>query len=192
MNIYIYEIESKKGYYKLGQTHRNVEDRIREQVGHLPIKYSILFKERIDGVTDYDIMAELKSHGITSDYRNEWYTCKLETILKAIETCKSRVNKNSMETSSPIIEILLALYYTEVSLSKNKFLFSIISSPFNFLKELKRTKGRYISIEREVALVQKDFLNNLFNCFMRRKTNLLALLFISFLIFTCIITLLLC
>ena len=64
MNIYIYQLEDRPDLYKIGQTHRDVDERIAEQVGHLPIKYKILFKERIDGVTDYDIMAELEKQGV--------------------------------------------------------------------------------------------------------------------------------
>ena len=185
MNIYIYQLEDRPDLYKIGQTHRDVDERIAEQVGHLPIKYKILFKERIDGVTDYDIMSELENQGVTSTFRNEWYNCPYETLIEAIETCKSKVSKSRVNKDKVkwYITALILLSRTKIILKPQYFAISILLIPVNLIKNYIEYKRTYINKDRELIKIKDELLNSIMILIKKKETNLIVALFLFTLIF---------
>ena len=185
MNIYIYQLEDRPDLYKIGQTHRDVDERIAEQVGHLPIKYKILFKEKIDGVTDYDIMAELEKQGVTSTFRNEWYNCSYETLIEAIETCKSKVSKSRVNKDKVewYVTALILLSRTKVILKPQYFAISVLLIPVNLLKNYIEYKRTYINKDRELIKIKDELLNSIMILIKKKEMNLIVTFFLSILIF---------
>lgn len=185
MNIYIYQLEDRPGLYKIGQTHRDVDERIAEQVGHLPIKYKILFKERIDGVTDYDIMAELEKQGVNSTFRNEWYNCSYDTLIEAIETCKSKVSKSRYNKDKVewYITVLILLSRTKVILKPQSFAISIILIPVNLLRNYIEYKKTYINKDKELTKIKDELLNSIMTLIEKKEMNLIVTFFVSIFIF---------
>ena len=190
MNIYIYELEDKKGLYKLGQTTRDVEERIKEQVGHLPIKYNILYKENIEGLTDHDILNYLKEKGIISSFRNEWFKCDYNELIEAIKVCKERVKSVS---KNRILGILISLFIPLVRVkinlrSKHQLFIKLLLSPYYYALEYKNfnkciNKHLLLKLKEEL---KEDFIGLL----NRRKTNILYLILtilILLLVIKCII-----
>ena len=177
MNIYIYQLEDRPDLYKIGQTHRDVDERIAEQVGHLPIKYKILFKERIDGVTDYDIMAELEKQGVTSTFRNEWYNCSYDTLLNAIEACKTKVSKSKVDKDKVewYITLLIILHRTKINLNPNLFLISILLIPFSIVKTYIEYKKVYINQQRELSKVKESLITFIPDIINKKEISLLVL-----------------
>lgn len=185
MNIYIYELENQKGLYKLGQTKRNVEERIREQVGHLPIKYNILFKENIEGITDYDILSYLKDKGIISSFRNEWFRCDYNVLIRAIEECKKKAKPYKKHyIRNFFIKLFLTLINIKINLrSKKDILLKSILFPFYYLKELFNLRNEIFN-QRLFKKIKKEMWEDFTGFFKRRKTNSFYLiLFLSLLIF---------
>jgi len=95
--IYAYELpkaQDREGLIKVGYTTRNVNDRIREQVGTAGIEYTILLEEsavRDDGSTfdDHEIHRYLRKQ----KYKNpdgEWFQCSIEDIQAAILAIRNR------------------------------------------------------------------------------------------------------
>lgn len=177
MNIYIYQLEDRPDLYKIGQTHRDIDERIAEQVGHLPIRYKILFKERIDGITDYDIMAELEKQGVTSTFRNEWYNCSYETLVEAIETCKAKVSKSKADKDKVewYISLLIILHRTKISLNPSLFLLSILLVPFNLIKTYIEYKKVYINKQRELSKIKESLFTFIPDIVNKREISLLVL-----------------
>lgn len=87
---YTLKTEEYEGLIKVGETNREVETRVREQVAdvRLPKKpYKILFREsamRPDGTTfsDHDLHRTLKGMGCAQVER-EWYQCSVEELKTA-------------------------------------------------------------------------------------------------------------
>ena len=176
MNIYIYQLEDRPDLYKIGQTHRDIDERIAEQVGHLPIKYTILYKEKIDGVTDYDIMAELESQGITSTFRNEWYNCSYDKIVEAIKICKKRVKpeKKAKESTNILLTLFIAFGTIYITLSKKEMLFSIALLPITYIKRVIYLRKIYYSPKDELFKIIKDIIKAPYTILNCTKISVLA------------------
>ena len=96
--IYAYELlddTTHTGYLKIGYTTRDVETRVKEQVGTVAVRYKIVLKEsavRQDGTTfkDKDIHAVLRRKGHIQFGNNEWFMCSLRDIKSAIIAVRDR------------------------------------------------------------------------------------------------------
>lgn len=94
--IYAYElmgVDSHKGRIKIGYTDRNVQQRIREQLGTAAIKYKIVFEEsamKCDGssFTDHDVHRILRRDGIANP-EGEWFVCTINQLRNAIHEIKT-------------------------------------------------------------------------------------------------------
>ena len=99
--IYAYEligVESHKGYIKIGETTRSVEERIKEQIHTAAVPYRVLgtwSALRDDGSVfrDYDVHAILRKMGCRQfnegEDRNEWYECSINNIQAAVLALQS-------------------------------------------------------------------------------------------------------
>jgi hypothetical protein len=94
--IYAYEfvdINSHKGLIKIGFTDRDVQTRVKEQVGTAKIKYKIVFEEsamKRDGssFTDHDVHRILRKSKFDNT-AGEWFKCTVNDLLKAIWEIKT-------------------------------------------------------------------------------------------------------
>ncbi len=94
--IYAYElvgVASHSGLLKIGYTDRDVQKRIKEQLGTAAIQYKIVFEEsamKKDGssFTDHDIHRHLRSQGFANP-EGEWFKCSLNDLRKAIWEIKT-------------------------------------------------------------------------------------------------------
>jgi hypothetical protein len=93
--IYAYEligVSTHKGLIKVGQTDRDAEVRIKEQVGTSLVQHKILLIEsriRNNGTcfTDGDVHKVLVRRGIEKE--QEWFKCSLEDVKSAIESVRT-------------------------------------------------------------------------------------------------------
>ena len=94
--IYAYElvnVATHKGLLKIGYTDRDVQKRIKEQLGTAAIQYKIVFEEsamKRDGssFTDHDIHRHLRKQGFANP-EGEWFKCNLKDLRKAIWEIKT-------------------------------------------------------------------------------------------------------
>ena len=104
---YTLKTEEYEGLIKVGETNREVETRVREQVAdvRLPKKpYKILFREsamRPDGTTfsDHDLHRTLKGMGCAQVER-EWYRCSVEELKAAYAAVFYRKQAEAGRTES--------------------------------------------------------------------------------------------
>ncbi|MBR2025339.1 MAG: DEAD/DEAH box helicase family protein [Clostridia bacterium] len=109
--IYAYKlvgVSSHEGYIKIGYTERDVDTRVKEQLGASHVPYQILYQESAmyqDGscFTDHDVHKILKKRGfhtlnIPND--NEWYNCTVNDVKNAIIQLKSGKNYEENRTES--------------------------------------------------------------------------------------------
>ncbi len=107
--IYVYRligVQSHKGYVKVGYTERNVETRIKEQIGASHVPYEILYTESAmteDGSVfmDHDVHAILERKGfrklnISGD--NEWYNCSVADVKVAMLELKTGIRTDTKRT----------------------------------------------------------------------------------------------
>lgn len=98
--VYAYRLEgvaSHEGYIKVGYTERDVETRVREQIGATHIAYKILYKEsamRPDGTcfTDHEVHTVLARRGfrrLSVGGSNEWYNCSVGDVRAAVRELKT-------------------------------------------------------------------------------------------------------
>ena len=98
--IYVYKlvgVASHEGYVKVGYTERDVETRVKEQIGASHVPYQILYQDSAmcpDGscFTDHDVHTILerkrfKKLNIAGD--NEWYNCTVHDVKVAIAELKT-------------------------------------------------------------------------------------------------------
>ncbi|MFN4146964.1 MAG: GIY-YIG nuclease family protein [Runella sp.] len=94
--IYAYElvgVATHAGLLKIGYTDRDVQTRIKEQLGTAAIPYKIVFEEsamRRDGssFTDHDIHRHLRRQGFANP-EGEWFRCTLNDLRRAIWEIKT-------------------------------------------------------------------------------------------------------
>ena len=94
--IYAYElvkVATHKGLLKIGYTDRDVQKRIKEQLGTAAIQYKIVFEEsamKRDGssFTDHEIHRHLRKQGFANP-EGEWFKCNLKDLRKAIWEIKT-------------------------------------------------------------------------------------------------------
>ena len=121
--IYVYRlpgVASHDGYIKIGQTSRDVNARIREQLHTSGVRYELLWQAsavryellwqasavRSDGTSfsDHDIHQQLKTRGFrqlrAGEDRNEWYKCKLEDVRAAYIAVRDRVDNLENRTQT--------------------------------------------------------------------------------------------
>ena len=109
--IYVYRltgVASHRGYVKVGYTERDVETRIREQIGASHVPYELLYTESAmteDGSVfmDHDVHAILERKGfkklnIPDD--NEWYNCSVGDVKAAVIELKTGVRTSSKRTQT--------------------------------------------------------------------------------------------
>ena len=107
--IYVYrltDVPSHNGYIKVGYTERDVETRIKEQIGASHVPYKLLYSESAmaeDGSVfmDHDVHAILKHKGfkklnIPGD--NEWYNCSVNDVKAAIIELKTGQRTDAKRT----------------------------------------------------------------------------------------------
>lgn len=109
--IYVYKlegVESHKGYIKIGYTERDVETRIKEQIGASHVPYKILYQEVAmcdDGscFMDHDVHNILERKGFSRldiEDDNEWYNCKVEDVKAAISEIKTGIRLDGERTQT--------------------------------------------------------------------------------------------
>jgi hypothetical protein len=94
--IYAYElvnVAKHNGLLKIGYTDRDVQKRIKEQLGTAAIPYNIVFEEsamKRDGstFTDHDIHRYMRMHGFDNP-EGEWFKCTVNDLRKAIWEIKT-------------------------------------------------------------------------------------------------------
>lgn len=94
--IYAYElvgVATHKGLLKIGYTDRNVQIRIKEQLGTAKIEYKIVFEEsamKRDGssFTDHNVHRQLVKNGYANT-DGEWFKCTLNNLRRAIWEIKT-------------------------------------------------------------------------------------------------------
>lgn len=94
--IYAYEllgVPTHDGLLKIGYTNRNVQIRIKEQLGTAAISYKIVFEEsamKKDGTsfTDHEVHHLLRQFSI-SNATGEWFKCTLDDLRRAILEIKT-------------------------------------------------------------------------------------------------------
>lgn len=109
--IYVYKligVNSHKGYVKVGYTERDVETRVKEQIGASHVPYQILYQDSAmcpDGscFTDHDVHTILerkkfKKLNIAGD--NEWYNCTVEDVKTAIAELKTGKRLDGARTAT--------------------------------------------------------------------------------------------
>lgn len=114
--IYAYTlpgVSSHQGYIKVGYTERDVETRIKEQIGATQLDYKVLLNNsamRADGscFTDHDVHRVLKRKGfkqlsIHGSTDNEWFNCTLKDIQSAVYAVKEGIeNEENRDWSFPM------------------------------------------------------------------------------------------
>lgn len=109
--IYAYRligVNSHKGYIKVGFTDRDVETRIKEQIGATHIPYELLYTESAmcpDGscFMDHDVHAILERKGFTKldiPDDNEWYNCSVGDVKAAILELKTGIHTDGKRTAT--------------------------------------------------------------------------------------------
>lgn len=109
--IYVYKlvgVDSHKGYMKVGYTERDVDTRIKEQIGASHVPYELLYQESAmceDGSVfmDHDVHTILERKGfrklnIPDD--NEWYNCSVGDVKAALIELKTGVSTSSKRTNT--------------------------------------------------------------------------------------------
>ncbi len=109
--IYVYKlvgVASHEGYVKVGYTERDVETRVKEQIGASHVPYQILFQDSAmcpDGscFTDHDVHAILerkkfKQLNVAGD--NEWYNCTVSDVKVAISELKTGKRLDGARTAT--------------------------------------------------------------------------------------------
>lgn len=109
--IYVYKltgVQSHKGFVKVGYTERDVDTRIKEQIGASHVPYELLYTESAmteDGSVfmDHDVHAILERKGfrklnIPDD--NEWYNCSVGDVKAAMIELKTGVRTDAKRTWS--------------------------------------------------------------------------------------------
>ena len=107
--IYVYKligVQSHAGYIKIGYTERDVETRIKEQIGASHVPYELLYTESAmaeDGSVfmDHDVHAILQRKGyrklnIPDD--NEWYNCSVGDVKAALIELKTGMRTDAKRT----------------------------------------------------------------------------------------------
>ncbi len=105
--IYVYRFpDVHKGYVKIGYTERDVQTRIKEQLGASHVPYELLYTESAmceDGSVfmDHDVHAILRRKGfkkldIPDD--NEWYNCSVGDVKSAIIELKTGIRTEASRT----------------------------------------------------------------------------------------------
>ena len=107
--IYVYKltgVQSHKGYIKIGYTERDVDTRIKEQIGASHVPYELLYTESAmteDGSVfmDHDVHAILERKGfrklnIPDD--NEWYNCSVGDVKAALIELKTGIRTDAKRT----------------------------------------------------------------------------------------------
>ena len=98
--IYVYKlvgVASHEGYVKVGYTERDVETRVKEQIGASHVPYQILYQDSAmcpDGscFTDHDVHAILERKRfkkLNTAGDNEWYNCTVHDVKVAIAELKT-------------------------------------------------------------------------------------------------------
>ncbi len=109
--IYVYKlvgVASHKGYIKIGYTERDVETRVKEQIGASHIPYEILYTESAmckDGSVflDHEVHAVLERKGFTKleiEGDNEWYNCTVNDVKSAIVELKEGIITDASRTAT--------------------------------------------------------------------------------------------
>lgn len=107
--IYVYRIPGiHEGYIKIGYTERDVNTRIKEQLGASRAPYELLYTEsamRSDGsvFTDHDVHAILRRKGFKNlDIAdgNEWYDCSVGDVKAAMIELKTGLRAESSRTQT--------------------------------------------------------------------------------------------
>lgn len=109
--VYVYEligVESHMGYIKVGYTERDVETRIKEQLGASHVPYRILYSEsamRSDGssFTDHEVHRILERkgfHKLDISENNEWYNCTVADVKAALIELKQGIVTDSSRTET--------------------------------------------------------------------------------------------
>ena len=109
--IYVYKlvgVASHEGYVKVGYTERDVETRVKEQIGASHVPYKILYQESAmcpDGscFLDHDVHAILerkkfKQLNVAGD--NEWYNCTVDDVKLAIAELKTGKRLDGARTAT--------------------------------------------------------------------------------------------
>ena len=109
--VYVYKlvgVKSHAGYVKVGYTERDVDTRIKEQIGASHVPYELLYTESAmaeDGSVfmDHDVHAILERKGfrklnIPDD--NEWYNCSVGDVKAAMIELKTGVRTDAKRTWS--------------------------------------------------------------------------------------------
>jgi len=107
--IYVYKltgVQSHNGYVKVGYTERDVDTRIKEQIGASHVPYELLYTESAmaeDGSVfmDHDVHAILERKGfrklnIPDD--NEWYNCSVGDVKAAMIELKTGIRTDAKRT----------------------------------------------------------------------------------------------
>ena len=109
--IYVYKlegVESHAGYIKVGYTERDVDTRIKEQIGASHVPYTILYQEsamKDDGTCfmDHDVHMILERKGfsrLSGTNDNEWYNCSVEDVKAAIREIKTGIRLEGERTQT--------------------------------------------------------------------------------------------
>ena len=107
--IYAYTINasSHEGLLKIGQTTRDVRQRVLEQVKTVAIDFNIEVDEpafRNDGtvITDHEVRSVLKKKGFENP-QLEWMRCTVPDVKRALTELRigKRLSKNRMESFPP-------------------------------------------------------------------------------------------
>lgn len=109
--IYVYKlegVESHKGYVKVGYTERDVDTRIKEQIGASHVPYTVLYQESAmcaDGscFMDHDVHSILNRKGfkkLNLENDNEWYNCSVEDVKVALREIKTGVRLEGERTQT--------------------------------------------------------------------------------------------
>ena len=107
--IYVYKligVASHEGYVKVGYTERDVETRVREQLGASHVPYKILLQESAmcpDGscFMDHDVHSILERKGfkkLNTVGDNEWYNCSVNDVKVAINELKTGIRLDGERT----------------------------------------------------------------------------------------------
>ena len=109
--IYVYKligVDSHKEYIKIGYTDRDVETRVKEQIGASHVPYEILYQESAmckDGSVfmDHDVHAILERkgfHKLNIPDDNEWYNCSVGDVKAAILELKTGIRTEATRTQT--------------------------------------------------------------------------------------------
>ena len=101
MYIYAYSMPQYKGLLKIGETMREPEERIKEQLSILPKFnkepiYKIELIEEIKGIRDKQVHKQLKKNKITH-ISGEWFRCTVDELQLAISQIKPTIKNIKRE-----------------------------------------------------------------------------------------------